>query len=130
MRRPVRQRKRPRDGGVVQREYRAVHRDRRDEYAQVRFGHTATLLSDGRVLIVGGQTTDGGYVATCEYFYPVAGKFAAVAGLTAARAGHRAELLHNGLLLVAGGANSGNPALALTELYVPATAAEMGIAPF
>src|SRR6202035_3104063 len=109
-----------------------------------RVNHAVARTTMGLILICGGQYANGNVlataelysestgqcIATCEYFYPVAGKFAAVAGLTAARAGHRAELLHNGLLLVAGGANSGNPALALTELYVLATAAEMGIAPF
>jgi Galactose oxidase, central domain len=71
-----------------------------------RFGHTATLLSDGKVLIVGGvesgdtvsQTTP-----TTELYDPATGTFTPTGSLAVARAGHTATLLNDGKVLIAGG---------------------------
>lgn len=96
-----------------------------------RSGHTATLLPDGRVLVVGGQTTEtrGGRVrlvgvaaaipsATAEVFDPQSGSWRPVASLGTARVGHSATLLPGGQLLVAGGyALDGDRPLASAERY-------------
>src|SRR5215213_7210151 len=44
-----------------------------------RRGHTATHLSDGRVLIAGGDSAGGGYLNEAEIFDPASGTFSVVA---------------------------------------------------
>ena len=41
-----------------------------DNLATPRTGHTATALSDGRILITGGRDIDGNLVAASEIFDP------------------------------------------------------------
>ena len=84
-----------------------------------RTNHTATLLNDGTVLIVGGQSFTT-FLATAEIYDPVHGTFASTTGgLTTARAGHTATLLADGNVLIAGGGSTGNTVLASAELYDP-----------
>ena len=80
--------------------------------------HTATLLADGTVLIVGGATGP-----SAEFYDPRTGKFKATGDTTAPRNGHTATLLPDGRVLIAGGAGPlGGPGpLASAELYDPAT---------
>src|SRR5882724_9112883 len=63
-----------------------------------RRGHTATVLADGRVLLVGGLD-DSGPVAAAEVFDPTTKAFQAVGNLAVARYGHTATLLPSGLVL-------------------------------
>ncbi len=81
-----------------------------------RYDHTATLLSDGRVLVVGG--TNGTALASAEIYDPTAGTWSAADSLNTARSFHTATLLRNGKVLVAGGTN-GTTALQSAELYDP-----------
>ena len=87
-----------------------------------RFGQTATLLPDGRVLVAGGTA---GAVdvpwsqASAEVYDPATGTFGPTGSMTAARRDHTATLLPDGRVLIAGGADSGT--LASAELYDPAT---------
>jgi hypothetical protein len=86
--------------------------------------HTATLLGDGRVLVVGG--TDGAPSASAELYDPAAGVFRATGLMAKARADHTATLLGNGKVLTAGGHGNGtfadgNAILADAELYDPAS---------
>ncbi len=87
-----------------------------------RFHHTATLLPDGRVLVVGGEQGRGSPLASAELYDPATGTFSDTSSLSTARDGHTATLLPNGLVLVAGGRRT-HPggSLASAELYGPAT---------
>jgi Galactose oxidase, central domain len=85
-----------------------------------RAGHTATLLQDGTVLIVGGQNSTG-TLATAEIFNPSSGMFTLTLGsMETARAGHTATLLTNGTVFVTGG-NDATGALTTAEIFNPAT---------
>lgn len=84
-----------------------------------RKAHTATLLLNGTVLIVGGQG-DAGYIASAEIYDPATGKFSATGSMAAARMYHTATLLPSGKVFVTGGYN-GTDALASSALYDPAT---------
>lgn len=86
-----------------------------------RWGHAATLLGDGTVLLAGGDSgtavlSDSPLYAPATDLYPVTS-----ASLTAARVYHTATLLLNGRVLAAGGW-SGTAALAGAELYDPSAA--------
>jgi hypothetical protein len=81
--------------------------------------HTATVLADGRVLIVGGSTSVEA-LATTEIYDPEAGGFVAAASLTSARRDHSATMLPSGKVLIAGGEND-KEALASAEIYDPVT---------
>jgi hypothetical protein len=89
-----------------------------------RGAHAATLLPDGKVLIVGGELFDnnnGEYAAltSAELYDPAAGTFAATGGMAVARGFPVTTLLPSGKVLVAGGSDGAN-ALASAELYDPA----------
>ena len=87
-----------------------------------RFDHTATLLSNGEVLLTGGLTGSYPYLslASAELYNPSTGTFTATGSLNTARSDHTATLLSNGMVLIAGGFGvSGNPSNA--ELYNPST---------
>ncbi|TLY21390.1 MAG: hypothetical protein E6K68_06295 [Nitrospirae bacterium] len=89
---------------------------------QARAGHTATLLPNGTVLIVGGNDASGRAMATAELFAPATGLYAQVpAALPVPVSGHTATLLKNGTVLIAGGvAESGTP-IGYAQVFDPAT---------
>jgi N-acetylneuraminic acid mutarotase len=74
--------------------------------ATARFEHTATLLNDGRVLIVGGGNASAPALASTEIYDPAARTWTAGPSLATARALHTATLLADGRVLVAGGVNT------------------------
>lgn len=75
--------------------------------AQGRSGHTATLLPDGRVVIVGGESISASgsadLTASSEIFDPRTGTWSPSGPLTTGREGHTATLLASGKILVVGG---------------------------
>jgi uncharacterized delta-60 repeat protein len=92
-----------------------------------RFQDTATLLSDGKVLVAGGvhATKDPqGVLASAELYDPSNGSWTATGKMPTPRQFHTATLLPDGKVLVAGGTGSNNTtgsnsALASAELYDP-----------
>jgi hypothetical protein len=90
--------------------------------------HTATLLPDGRVLVVGGDGGDAGAVASAEVWDPATALFSPAGSLAEARFAHTATLLSDGRVLVVGGAGSFPPdspssaGHASAEVWDPATA--------
>ncbi|HYH99687.1 Kelch repeat-containing protein, partial [Hyalangium sp.] len=106
----------------------------RGEY---RFGHTATLLHDGRVLVAGGFA-DKAPLASAEIYdpncpaSPEGGSPASDGSATCitwtlikpmqySRAAHTATLLRDGRVLVVGGVSERDPPMAPPEVYDPTT---------
>src|SRR2546423_10983488 len=88
--------------------------------ANLRARHTATLLPNGKVLVAGGYSSDGGGRPTAELYDPATGTWTATGSLAHARSDHTATLLHSGKVLVTGG-NNNQVALESAELYDPST---------
>jgi hypothetical protein len=86
--------------------------------ARARAEHTATLLSTGELLIVGGRDAQGPLTST-EIFDPITRAVAEVGALGRARTRHAASLLRDGRVLVTGGTGLDGSPLRSAELYDP-----------
>lgn len=87
-----------------------------------RYGHTATLLPSGKVLMTSGFEYDVATRITAELYDPATGTFTLTGPPTATRYGHTAVLLEDGTVLVLGGTGSfWNPVTTFADLYDPAT---------
>src|SRR5271169_793641 len=67
-----------------------------------RDGHTATVLTNGKILAAGG-TNNGVALTSTELYNPAAGTWASTGSMNTARSHARAILLPSGSLLVIGG---------------------------
>ena len=71
--------------------------------AGARWGHTATLLSDGRVVIIGGQEKPSKALNTVEIYDPTSNTWSAGASSSKKRGdGHTATVMSDGKILVVG----------------------------
>ena len=94
-----------------------------------RFRHTATLLFNGKVLVVGGYNDYGNQLdsvsASAEIYDPTTDNWSAAGDLSTKHVEHTATLLTNGKVLVAGGCYTSPDYQSLyvdsSELYDPAT---------
>ena len=95
--------------------------------AQARFGHTATLLPDGRVLVVGGsvsktvnsENAGSETLVSAEIYSPATGRWEFATPLSTPRGGHTATLLYDGTVLIIGGEDGGGVTTAVR--YDPLT---------
>ena len=81
-----------------------------------RTGFSATLLTNGKVLLAGGENLRR-IVGTAELLDPASASLAATGGLVTERKGHTATLLLDGRVLVTGGVDSNGNTLARAEVY-------------
>ena len=90
----------------------------------LRLDHTATLLSNGKVLFAGGGI-GGAFSATntAELYDPATGMWSLTGKLSETRVGHQATLLQDGKVLVAGGCGDEEcfDYLGSTEVFDPNT---------
>jgi hypothetical protein len=88
-----------------------------------RYGHTATLLSSGKVLVTGGLGTNGIYdpLASAEIYNPSTRKWTFTGSMSVGRTAFTATLLQNGDLLVVGGTGYTANCFATAEIYKPST---------
>jgi hypothetical protein len=91
-------------------------------------GHTATLLTDGKVLIAGGLSLGFPFfnvIATAELFDPATGTFTPTSEMTTPRSWHTAALLPDGRVLITGGYSGAGynllHRLNTAEVYDPST---------
>jgi hypothetical protein len=81
---------------------------------------TATLLTNGKVLVAGGNSGTYSALSSAELYDPTSGAWSATGSLITPRMRHTATLLLDGRVLVAGG-RSVVESLASAELYDPRT---------
>src|SRR3954470_11707348 len=86
------------------------------QLAAARRGHTATVLQDGKIVVVGGENGDGA-VGAVELYDPATRSFSSLAG-SVARTDHSATLLADGRVLIAGG-RAGVDILDTTQIFDP-----------
>jgi hypothetical protein len=68
-----------------------------------RYMQTATRLQDGRVLMAGGEDSNGTDLNSAEIYDPSTGTFSPTGRMNTARSDARAVLLHDGRVLIVGG---------------------------
>ncbi len=85
-------------------------------------GHSSTLLTNGTVLIAGGEAGSNPTLSFAEIYSPSSNAFTATGTMVSGRSQHSATLLNNGVVLLAGGWQVfGNGGVSLNELYDPGT---------
>ena len=84
--------------------------------------HTATLLTNGQVLIAGGATPNA-VLATAELYDPTSGTFTGTYSMATPRTGHSATLLQDATVLVSGGDQSDGSVIPVylrsAEIFMP-----------
>jgi hypothetical protein len=85
-----------------------------------RYLHTATLLSNGKVLNAGGNSGSVS-LASVELFDPISESFTPAGNLGTPRDSHTATVLPNGSILIAGGQDGNGKVLMTAELFDPST---------
>jgi hypothetical protein len=87
--------------------------------------HTASLLSNGKVLVAGGKNvsySSSSFYSSCELYDPTVGTWSGTGALLSTRASHTATVLSSGEVLVTGGLASRDGAyLSSSERYDPTT---------
>lgn len=91
-----------------------------DSMNVARYGHTATLLHNGKVLVAGGEDAKGNYLSSAELYDPTTEKWTETGSMSAASAGAEAVLQSNGKVRIPGH-YEGDQKRPGDNLYDPAT---------
>lgn len=86
-----------------------------------RSNHTATLLTDGQVLICGGVSAKDTVANEAQLWNYKTKTVAPIATLSIARQKHQAQLLADGNVLITGGVDNNNVQVSANELFNPET---------
>jgi N-acetylneuraminic acid mutarotase len=92
------------------------------EMPEPRSAHTATLLTDGTVLVTGGFDGLGGVRDSAVRYDPQKNTWSSAGKMSSPRVAHTATLLDNGMVLVAGGVTATatpTPLVTSAQLYDP-----------
>jgi hypothetical protein len=92
-----------------------------DSMSSIRSQHTATLLADGRVLVVGGGGEGYASVPSADLYDPATGTFTKTGSMKSGRWLQTATLLRDGRVLVTGGRSPNDSVYASAEIFDPAT---------
>lgn len=99
-----------------------------ESMSMARSGHTATLLQNGKVLVVGGFDKLGSDynppLSTAELYNPLTNTWSPAGNMVDARAWHTSTILPSGKVLVGGGVGAGSYTTTIlnsVELYDPLT---------
>lgn len=84
-----------------------------------RYGHTATRLNNGNVLVVGGWDASNQPIASIELYDTESDGVSAMPSMSSPRAEHTATWLPDGSVLVVGGLDAAWKELSTTERFVP-----------
>lgn len=87
---------------------------------EARVEHTATLLPNGKVLVVGGKSGSS-VLASAELYDPTSGTWSYTGAMSIGRKSFSAVTLNNGKVLVAGGMNLVPTFFSSAEIYDPDT---------
>jgi len=85
-----------------------------------RDAHTATLLKNGKVLVVGGEDAKHNALSSAELYDPATEKWTLTSPMNATHYNNSAVMLSNGKVLVFSGGGNGSP-IHNQELYDPTT---------
>ncbi|CAF4202500.1 unnamed protein product [Adineta steineri] len=84
-----------------------------------RYSHTATLLANGQILIVGGYNASGISISAAELYIPSSNSFINTTNMNIARSYFTSTLLSDGFtVLVTGGVNASSYLISTAELYI------------
>ncbi len=97
--------------------------------AQARAKHTATVLADGSLLVVGGFDDTGRAMASAERWDSASRTWASLPSPGVARYSHAATLLPDGRLMVSGGIGAQGEILSSVEIWDPKARAWSGAQP-
>src|SRR6185295_4384846 len=89
--------------------------------SSIRDQHTATLLQDGRVLVIGGGGEGYASQKTADLYDPATGRFSRTGSMKTGRWLQTATLLQDGRVLVTGGRSPQDSVYRSAELYDPAS---------